>query len=101
MAGRHDGDGRGRRGLTRPGRADVMPEAPEPPVVARLVVEIRSDGSRTIARGALEDLQAGERVAVHAEGGSPLQLAASLAKAIFATPSLARRAVGKLLGPRR
>lgn len=85
----------------RHGATGVLPHAPEPPVVARLVVEIRSDGSRTIARGALEDLQSGERVQVHAEGGSPLQLAAQLAKAIFSTPSIARRAVRKLLGPPR
>jgi hypothetical protein len=40
------------------GKAALVAAAPagalqeEPPVVARLVVEIRSDGSRTIARGA-------------------------------------------------
>jgi hypothetical protein len=30
--------------------------ADEPPVIARLVAEIRSDGSRTIERGTLEDV---------------------------------------------
>ena len=91
--------------------ARVAPRVPtrpgeEPPVVARLMVEIRSDGSQTIARGAIEDLASGERVAVEARGTTPAQLAASLAKTIFATPFLAKAAVrailegGKGRGPR-
>ncbi|MCA1828072.1 MAG: hypothetical protein ABR567_02595 [Myxococcales bacterium] len=63
---------------------------PEPPVVARLIIEIRSDGSRTIARGMAEDVQQGERVEVHAEGSTPLQLVLSLVKALRDVPSLAR-----------
>ena len=63
-----------------------LAEAPELPVVARLVVEIRSDGTRTLARGALEDVVTGERVAVEANGGSPAQLAASLASNLLVTP---------------
>jgi hypothetical protein len=70
----------------------------EPPVVARLVVEIRSDGRRTIARGALEDVQQGERVAVEARGSTPLSLAMGLMRSILATPMLARAASRKLLG---
>lgn len=58
----------------------------EPPVVARLVVEIRSDGTRTIARGALEDAQHGEKVAVEARGDSPLQLAIALARSLTQLP---------------
>jgi hypothetical protein len=73
----------------------------EPPVVARLVVEIRSDGSRTIARGALEDLAQGERVVVQAEGRSPIELALSLARTIFSLPQLARGAARALLSGRR
>src|SRR5205085_5408337 len=60
---------RGGRGSRTPAlyfraMADELRKAPdpgpleakrEPPVVARLVVEIRSDGSHTIARGAAED----------------------------------------------
>jgi hypothetical protein len=65
----------------------------EPPVVARLMVEIRSDGSRTIARGALEDIASGERVAVQAEGTTPAQLAGSLAKSLLTLPLLASRAM--------
>jgi hypothetical protein len=62
----------------------------EPPVVARLVIEIRSDGSRTVARGMAEDVALGERVQIQAEGATPLQLALSLMKALKDVPSLAR-----------
>lgn len=56
------------------------------PVVARMVVEIRSDGSRTVARGALEDLASGERVALEASGGSPAELAAQMLKSLVKLP---------------
>lgn len=70
--------------------------------MARLVVEIRSDGTRTIARGAVEDAQRGERVAVEARGDSPLQLAIALARSLTQLPRLtARQAVRGLLGKRR
>ena len=54
--------------------APLAQPGPEPPVVARLMVEIRSDGSHTIARGALEEMTTGEKVAVEARGDSPAQL---------------------------
>jgi len=84
----------------------VGPTAPakpgeEPPVVARLMVEIRSDGTRTIARGAVEDIASGERVAVEAHGTTPAQLAASLARTVFATPLLAKAAFRAVLDGRR
>lgn len=60
----------------------------EPPVVARLVVEIRSDGTRTIARGAIQDATLGQEVAVQAEGTTPLALAASLVKSMLKAPVL-------------
>ena len=66
---------------------------PEPPVVARLAIEIRSDGSRTIARGALEDLERGESVAVKAEGTTPAALAVELAKSLMSLPRFLGRAV--------
>lgn len=63
------------------------------PVVARLVIEIRSDGTRTVARGGLEQagLAAGaegapERIAIEARGGSPAALAADLLRAIVTMP---------------
>jgi len=75
---------------------------PEPPVVARLVVEIRSDGSRTIARGAVEDLATGQRTTLEARGDSPIQLAIALARALTQLPRItARSAVRGLLGRRR
>jgi hypothetical protein len=81
----------------RPGAVAL---ADELPVVARLVVEIRSDGRRTIARGALEDVVQGQRVAVEARGDSPLGLALGLARSILSVPMLARASARKLLGGR-
>ena len=79
-----------------------LERADEPPVIARMIVEIRSDGSRTIARGALEDAQRGERVAIEARGDSPIQLAIALARSLTQLPRLgARSAVRGLLGRRR
>ena len=86
--------------VTKP--PDDLERTDEPPVVARLVVEIRSDGTRTIARGAIEDAQQGERVAIEARGDSPIQLAIALARALTQLPRLsARSAVRGLLGKRR
>ena len=69
----------------------------EPPVVARMMIEIRSDGTRTIARGALEDIVSGERVKIEANGGTPMQLAASLASNLLSTPFMIGRAAGALV----
>ena len=88
-------------------KPELVPAPPgelqgEPPVVARLVVEIRSDGSRTIARGAVEDLATGRRTMVEARGDSPLQLAIELARSLPQLPRLrARSAIRALLGRRR
>jgi hypothetical protein len=90
-------------------KVDIVPTRPdstaletEPPVVARLVVEIRSDGSRTIARGAVEDVTRGEQVALEAQGTTPVQLALALARALTRLPGLAaRQTVRGLLGRRR
>jgi hypothetical protein len=75
--------------------------ADEPPVVARLIVEIRSDGSRTIARGALEEVASGQRTTVEARGTSPIQLALALARALTQLPRLGARSVRGLLGRKR
>jgi hypothetical protein len=81
---------------------DELERASEPPVVARLVVEIRSDGTRTIARGAVEDAASGQRTSLEARGDSPLQLAIALARVLTRLPRLgARSAVRGLLGRRR
>jgi hypothetical protein len=88
-------------------KPELVPAPPgelqgEPPVVARLVVEIRSDGSRTIARGALEDVASGQRTMVEARGDSPIQLAIALARSLTRLPRLgARSAIRGLLGKRR
>jgi hypothetical protein len=74
----------------------------EPPVVARLIVEIRSDGSRTIARGAMEDVASGQRTTIEARGNSPIQLAIALARSLTQLPRFgARSAIRGLLGKRR
>jgi hypothetical protein len=83
-------------------RKDQLAESPDdPPVVARMVIEVRSDGTRTIARGAMEDVASGERVAIEARGTTPMALAASLAKTIFSAPMLARHAVRALIQSRK
>lgn len=87
--------------------AELVASAPgelqsEPPVVARLVVEIRSDGSRTIARGALEDVTNAQRTQIEARGDSPIQLALALARTLTQLPRLtASSAVRGLLGRRK
>lgn len=88
-------------------KAELVPAPPaeldgEPPVVARVIVEIRSDGSRTIARGAVEDTATGTRTTLEARGDSPLKLALQLARSLTQLPRIgAREAVRGLLGRRR
>ncbi len=81
------------------GERDSLTRTDEPPVVARMVVEIRSDGTRTIARGAAEDAASGEKVAIQIEGSTPLQLALSLMKTVAAIPALAKSAVQAMRQP--
>lgn len=64
------------------------------PVVARLVVEVRSDGRRTVARGGLEEVESGQRVTIDARGDSPVQLALALARSVFKLPLLAAKVGG-------
>ncbi len=81
--------------------AEIAGGEGDPPVVARLVIEIRSDGTRTVARGAMEDVPTGQRALVEARGTTPMSLAAALARSMLASPTLARqagRAVRALLG---
>ena len=72
--------------IVKPG-GDAAERVQEPPVVAQLMIEIRSDGSRTIARGALNDLRTGESAQVHAEGRSPTELMVSLVQSLLSLPS--------------
>lgn len=71
-------------------------------MVARLVVEIRSDGRRTVARGGLEDPATGQRVTIDARGDSPVALALALARSMLQMPRLAvGRGLRGLLGSRK
>lgn len=79
----------------------IEQEADLPPVVARMVVEIRSDGSQTVARGAIEDRLSGERVALRANASTPMALARELTKSLFKVPGLARETVKSMLPKRR
>lgn len=86
--------------------AGPLAEQPDdPPVVARLVIEIRSDGTRTIARGVVEDQVSGQTVGVRAEGATPAALLASMLRSLPGLPGL--RSVGLkalralLVGPRK
>jgi hypothetical protein len=83
------------------GTTEVAEKSPEPPVVARLVVEIRSDGTRTIARGAMEDVMSGQSVAIEAKGTTPIALAMELAKSMFKVRSIAATLARKLLPGRK
>jgi len=91
----HHSDDRGRHDLPARDPDDDLP------VVARLVIEVRSDGTRTVARGAMEDLESGQKVGIEARGGSPLELSASLTRAILQTPALAARMALRSLAPGR
>ncbi len=87
MSDRDDHDGRAR--MVR--AESALPEKDEDlPVVARLVVEVRSDGTRTVARGAAEDALHGEKVGIEVRGTSPLQLALSLMRSMTSLPALAK-----------
>jgi hypothetical protein len=79
-----------KRPLEKMGPQEVREATAEPPVVARLVIEIRSDGSHTVARGMAEDVAQGERVEVRAEGSTPFGLVLSLLKSLQDIPVLAR-----------
>ena len=74
---------------------------PELPVVARLVVEIRSDGRRTMARGAMEDATTGEKVELKAEAPTPFLLIASLLKSLGDVPQLVKTATARLLSGKK
>ncbi|MBN1609294.1 MAG: hypothetical protein JW940_21870 [Polyangiaceae bacterium] len=91
-------DRRPPRDLVSTDASETLAEAPdEPPVVARMIVEIRSDGTRTVARGALEDTATGQRTTLVARGSSPAALAGSLVKSLLRAPLLAPAAFRALL----
>lgn len=53
----------------------------EPPIVARCVVEVRSDGSLSIARGIFETKE--QSVLLEGKGNTPAELVAMLARGAF------------------
>lgn len=56
-------------------RSNEVPDAPDAlPVVARLAIEIRSDGTRTVARGAMQDIASGQDVRIEVSAGTLLEL---------------------------
>jgi len=59
-------------------QASDVQASDEPPVVARCVVEVRSDGSLSIARGIFE--LEGERVMLEGKGRTPQELVSAIAK---------------------
>src|SRR5450432_3326569 len=71
--------------------------APEPPVVARLVVEIRSDGTTTIARGGVTDVVSGQSTVIEARGSTPLSLAFDLCRSLVGLSTFGVRAARGLL----
>ena len=79
-----------RRDLAKRTESEALDHQDEPPIVARMVIEIRSDGTRTIARGAAEDATLGTKVAIEVKGTTPLSLAFSLMKSLGQLPSLAK-----------
>lgn len=74
------------------GAGGDLTAAEELPVVARLAIEIRSDGIRTVARGAMHDIASGQQVAIEVNAGSVLelgtQLAAAVGKSLLSLPRL-------------
>jgi hypothetical protein len=71
---------------------DEITKEEELPVVARLVVELRSDGTRTIARGAIVDVDSGQQVAIEVRASSLLELTGSLAKSLASLPMMLLKA---------
>ena len=71
--------------------------AGEPPVVARLVVEIRSDGTTTIARGGMTDVVSGQSTVIEARGSTPLSLAFDLCRSLVGISTFGVRAARALL----
>lgn len=59
----------------------------ELPIVSRIVIEVRSDGTRTIARGAAED-PAG-KVGLEVRADTPAELVGALLKLLAQVPGLA------------
>lgn len=76
--------------------AGALAHAEELPVVARMVVEIRSDGIKTVARGAFEDFQTGQQVGIETDPLAAAKLAQAFTKSILgSTAGLVRLGVSE------
>lgn len=76
--------------------AGALANAEELPVVARMVVEIRSDGIKTVARGAFEDFQTGQQVGIETDPLAAAKLAQAFTKSILgSTAGLVRLGVSE------
>jgi hypothetical protein len=73
----------------------------ELPIVARLIVEVRSDGRRTVARGLIEDTTTGRRTQLAASGANPVALLATVLDAGRTFAGLAWQAARKAARLRR
>lgn len=74
----------------------VLANSEELPVVARMVVEIRSDGIKTVARGAFEDFQTGQQVGIETDPLAAAKLAQAFTKSILgSTAGLVRLGVSE------
>ncbi|MBL4845671.1 MAG: hypothetical protein JKY65_09105 [Planctomycetes bacterium] len=81
---------------TEPDLQGVLANADELPVVARMVVEIRSDGIRTVARGAFEDFQTGQSVGIETDPLAAAKLAQAFTRSILgSTAGLVRLGVSE------
>ena len=87
---------------------ELEPRKPNPlvnpenlPVVARIMIEIRSDGTRTMARGALDDVLNEQQTAIELPPMTPLELSAALSatisRTLLETPGAARAALRHLV----
>lgn len=74
----------------------VLANSEDLPVVARMVVEIRSDGIKTIARGAFEDFQTGQQVGIETDPLAAAKLAQAFTRSILgSTAGLVRLGVSE------
>jgi len=80
---------------------DALVGAEELPIVARLAIEIRSDGTRTVARGAMHDVASGQQVAIEIGSESVVQLARQLtAQVSGVVAGVLSRAIGRAISLR-
>jgi hypothetical protein len=73
-------------------------DQPRPPVIARIVVEVRSDGTKTRSYGVLEDLRHGHQSQIVMPGPWP-GVAVALLRNLLTASAMARQVLGAVLRP--